>query len=311
MALGNILASLQPNPIPGTHKTMFGHNTITGKKFFNKANEVDEQPRLLVTSIFYTFQGEGPFQGRPALFIRLAKCNLTCSFCDAYFEEGDWMTTEEILSAARDAIEATVATDNVKEFVRRNVGMVVTGGEPMLQENLTGFLHATQHKFAWQQIETNGTQNISALPKTVKAVVSPKCLEKNGAAVKYLEPHPSVLTHAAALKFVVTADASSPYHTLPEWVAKTAIPVYVSPMNIYARLPVKAVAFIDSLKAGGTALSQPTLAARSTTDEVVSFWEEGLFDRAANQANHEYAAKMAVANGFIFNLQGHLYGSMA
>lgn len=193
-----------------------------------------------------------------------------------------------------------------REFTRKRVGIVVTGGEPMLQDNLKDFFAAIAHRFAWYQVETNGTQDLDVLPKTVKIVVSPKCSEKNGVPTKYLQPHRSVMTRSTALKFVVSADPSSPYHDIPEFAKQCharGMPVYVSPMNVYARLPAKA----QALKFTGKA----ALSERSTTDEVVSFWQEGLLDRKANQANHEYAARLAVANGYIFNLQQHLYGSMA
>ena len=56
---------------------MFGTNEIIGKKYFKDA----PKDSLFVTSMFFTLQGEGPYAGLPALFIRLAKCNLDCSFC--------------------------------------------------------------------------------------------------------------------------------------------------------------------------------------------------------------------------------------
>ena len=59
---------------------MFGLNEKVGKSYFKDAGD-----KLFVTSIFYTIQGEGPMRGRPALFVRLAKCNLGCSWCDAFF----------------------------------------------------------------------------------------------------------------------------------------------------------------------------------------------------------------------------------
>jgi 7-carboxy-7-deazaguanine synthase len=48
---------------------MFGINEIVGKQFFKDAKEGE----LLVTSRFFTLQGEGPYRGHPAYFIRLAK----------------------------------------------------------------------------------------------------------------------------------------------------------------------------------------------------------------------------------------------
>ena len=71
---------------------MFGTNAIIGKKYF-KETPVDS---LFVTSMFFTLQGEGPYAGLPAVFIRLTKCNLTCSFCDTFFDDGEWMTFEQI-----------------------------------------------------------------------------------------------------------------------------------------------------------------------------------------------------------------------
>ena len=287
---------------------MFGKNELIGKKWFNKANELADMPQLFVTSIFYTFQGEGPFSGQPAVFIRLAKCNLNCSFCDAYFDDGDWMDFDAIKAALLAAVAKTVKVEGAEltTFARRRVGLVVTGGEPMLQDQIAAFFAETRHDWAWQQIETNGTQNLSDLPSNVEVVVSPKCAEKGGVATKYLQPHASVAQGADCLKFVVSSNPDSPYHDIPDWVkamAKKGKPVYISPMNVYKKLPAKA----QSIEFKGKA----SLSQRSTVDEVVSFWDEDLLDRNANRANHEYAARLCVENGYLFNLQGHLYGSMA
>ena len=40
---------------------------------------------LAINSIFYTIQGEGPFAGSPAVFVRLAGCNLQCPMCDTEY----------------------------------------------------------------------------------------------------------------------------------------------------------------------------------------------------------------------------------
>lgn len=279
---------------------MFGKNSIVGARHFNEIVDAHGAGALLVTSIFYTFQGEGPYTGRPAAFVRLSKCNLSCKMCDAYFEEGDVMTAAQVLVKIYQDISRVTGISDPREFARLNVGLVVTGGEPLLQmDSLVAFFKSVSSKFAWHQVETNATQNIKPLMNWVKVVASPKCLE--GKKQGYLNPHPSILEHADCLKFVVSADASSPYHDIPEWAKKFKRPIYVSPMNVYSRLPAKAIAF------EGVA----SLAERSTKDEVISFWEPGLLDQDANRRNHEYAARLAVERGYIFNLQTHLYGSMA
>ena len=275
---------------------MFGKNEIVGQKYFDKAGD-----KLFVTSIFYTLQGEGPYRGEPAVFVRLAKCNLACSFCDTYFDGGDWLSPEELEARIFKAV-ADYFGEEVPKWFRDKVGLVVTGGEPMLQKNLGVFLQSIKDHFAWTQIESNGTivQNI---PDSTTLVVSPKCLEKNGKPVKYLEPNPKMLARADCLKFVMNADQDSPYSSIPEW-AKGDRKVFISPMNIYNSEPQKS-------KQLRTTKNDISLEERSAVDEVISFWEEGLLDMKENQINHEYAAKYCAKNGYILNLQIHLYASLA
>ena len=275
---------------------MFGRNSIVGQKYFDKAGD-----KLFVTSIFYTLQGEGPYRGEPAVFVRLAKCNLACSFCDTYFDGGDWLTPEELEARIFKAVRDYFG-EGFPEWFREKVGLVITGGEPMLQKNLGVFLEYIKDQFAWTQIESNGTI-VQDIPDSTTLVVSPKCLEKNGKPVKYLEPNPKMLARADCLKFVMNADQDSPYSSIPEW-AKGDRKVFISPMNIYNREPQKS-------KQMRSEQNSITLEERSAVDEVISFWEEGLLDMKANQINHEYAAKYCAQNGFILNLQIHLYASLA
>jgi 7-carboxy-7-deazaguanine synthase len=293
---------------------MFGKNEIVGQKYFDDAGD-----KLFVTSIFYTLQGEGPYRGEPALFVRLAKCNLNCRFCDTFFDDGDWMTIEEI-----DMKINRVITDHFKGKVplwadtvwggpgdipakKREMVLVVTGGEPMLQANLVPFLRFMNDRFARTQIESNGTL-VQPIPSETTLVVSPKCNEKRGVAVKYLEPRPEMLARADCLKFVMSADQTSPYSSVPswahEWRVRTGKPIFVSPMNIYNDEPQKS----KQLRASK---NQITLEERSTVDEVISFWQEGLLNMSANQANHEYAARYCANHGMTFQVQIHLLASLA
>lgn len=298
---------------------MFGTNEIVGKKFF-KDNLNDRTDQLFVTSMFLTLQGEGPYRGEPAFFIRLAKCNLDCTFCDTYFDDGDWMTFDEI----NDKIESTIDEfyQNLNkprpewtkhhrprqhtEWKKKMV-LVITGGEPMLQENLNEFLATVGNRFEKTQIETNGTQH-TVIPERTTLVCSPKCLEKNGAPVRYLKPRKEILERANCLKFVMEADPDSPYSSIPDWAHKwreeTGRTIFISPMNIYKREPLEA-------KKRRLLGIEKSIEERSTVDEIISFWEPGLLEMGANQENHEYAAQYCVEHGYVLNLQIHLYASLA
>lgn len=308
---------------------MFGKNEIVGKKFFK---DVDKQ-QMFVTSMFMTLQGEGPYRGMPAFFIRLAKCNLACSFCDTFFDDGDWLTFDQI----EERIETTIddfykeigmdrpewtrhttevrgefATDDIPATQKRMV-LVMTGGEPMLQDNIGPFLERMSNIFENTQIESNGTQN-TAIPESTTLVISPKCAEKKDTvtgqmvATKYLTPRAEVLERASCLKFVMEANQDSPYSVVPEWAHEWARvfkrPIFVSPMNEYNDIPAMS-------KKQRALNNEITLEERSTVDEVISFWEPGLLNMTENQKNHEYAARYCVTHGFILNLQIHLYASLA
>ena len=276
---------------------MFGKNEIVGQKYFDNAGD-----KLFVTSIFYTLQGEGPYRGEPAVFVRLAKCNLACSFCDTYFDGGDWLDFSDVKLRIFDAVVNHFGGE-VPTWFSKKVGLVITGGEPMLQKNLGLFLEYIKDHFAWTQIESNGTI-VQDIPDSTTLVVSPKCLEKNGKPVKYLEPNPKMLARADCLKFVMNADPDSPYSSIPEWAKVDSRKVFISPMNVYNREPQKSKQ-IRSEK------NSITLEERSAVDEVISFWEEGLLDMKENQKNHEYTAQFCAKNGFTLNLQLHLYASLA
>lgn len=282
---------------------MFGKNEIVGRSHFEGTEA------LLVTSIFVTFQGEGPFTGRPAVFLRLAKCNLACSFCDTYFDRGDWYSPKALLDQIDLSIKEYYGGSS-PEWLRigggvRNILLVVTGGEPSLQPALVPFLNhlVGLAEFRQIQIESNGILPFDGLHQDIHLVVSPKCGEKGGWPTRYLTPNKRTLQRADSLKFVLSADPTSPYHTIPEWAfdwrQETGRSIYVSPMNMYQRKPERAVEESDNFMT------------RSTVNEVISFWEPGLLDQYFNRRNHEWAGEYAVANGCILSLQSHLYCSVA
>jgi 7-carboxy-7-deazaguanine synthase len=130
--------------------------------------------------IFHSIQGEGIYVGRPAVFLRLALCNLACVWCDTRYT-WDW----EHFDQGREV--ATISVDEAEEGIRRYRcrSLVVTGGEPLVQQKpLTPLLECLKGSGFWIEIETNGT--IVPGKKLVDLVdhwsVSPK-LENSGNAL--------------------------------------------------------------------------------------------------------------------------------
>jgi 7-carboxy-7-deazaguanine synthase len=96
---------------------MFGKNQIIKARY-------GDGETLRVVKIFGTIQGEGPFTGQPAIFVRLAGCNLRCWFCDTDFE-----TNAKEMSTADIVHEINAARREVKTRL-----VVITGGEPLAQQ---------------------------------------------------------------------------------------------------------------------------------------------------------------------------------
>ena len=99
---------------------------------------------LEVISAWTTIQGEGPFAGIPAVFVRLAGCNLQCPLCDT-----DYTTGRESLTP-RALLDHIMGIKDVPRL------MVITGGEPFRQ-NLVPFVDLALAKGFHVQIETNGS----------------------------------------------------------------------------------------------------------------------------------------------------------
>lgn len=151
--------------------------------------KLDARPdgSLEVHSIFYTIQGEGPFTGYPAIFVRLAGCNLQCPGCDTDYTS--YRTRYSPLSL-RDAV-LEMCNDEAPNLQVKPL-IVITGGEPFRQ-NITIFANIMVTRGFVVQVETNGTLPIpSELHKEVAVVCSPKTgrvqetVEERMVALKYV-----------------------------------------------------------------------------------------------------------------------------
>ncbi len=147
----------------------------------------DMQDTIDVHSIFSTIQGEGPFCGHPAIFIRLAGCNLQCPGCD----------TEYTKSRTRYYPEDIVKLVHSKRLMDNTAAklVVITGGEPFRQniEPLVSELYENGFEI---QIETNGTLKIPyGVYIHAMIVCSPKAAKV----------HPSIYQYANCFKYVMKA----------------------------------------------------------------------------------------------------------
>lgn len=108
------------------------------------------QAQLRISEIFSSIQGEGIHVGKAARFLRLANCNLRCTFCDTKYT-WDWANFDK---------EAEVTLLEVAEIQRRLDGaahLVITGGEPLLQQEGVGTLLESLPSTVFIEVETNGT----------------------------------------------------------------------------------------------------------------------------------------------------------
>jgi organic radical activating enzyme len=115
---------------------------------------------LQLTEIFYSVQGEGTWTGTPAVFVRLAGCNLACSFCDTDYALRFVATVPEIVARVR-------AEGGDCPMV------ILTGGEPLAQAETPALITALRVDGRRVHIESNGTIP-TELPDDVWLTVSPK-----------------------------------------------------------------------------------------------------------------------------------------
>ncbi len=127
--------------------------------------------QLVISEIFGpTFQGEGPDLGLRCGFVRLGRCSLACSWCDTPYS-WDWSRHDPAQELREMSVDEIVA--RIEEMGVHSV--VVTGGEPLLQQRRLVDLFAALHDLQYMtHIETAGTIAWEGRPSPKRWVVSPK-----------------------------------------------------------------------------------------------------------------------------------------
>ena len=196
---------------------------------------------MTINEIFYSIQGESTHAGRPCVFVRLTACDLRCTWCDTpySFYEGRKRPLEDVLA----------------EVEQYNCPLVeVTGGEPLVQEDVYPLMRGLLERGRTVLIETGGHRSTERVPEQVITILDVKCPGSGEAHrndwsnLERLRPHDEV-------KFVVKDRADyefargivqqhdlgrrsaailfSPVHgvlapkTLSEWVLADRLPVRV------------------------------------------------------------------------------------
>lgn len=118
-------------------------------------------PSFPIVEIFESLQGEGFNTGMPSIFIRFGKCNLTCPWCDTNYNQFEQWTLNEILA-------------KVRSYTAKNI--IITGGEPTIQPNLSLLLNQLKIEGYFLAIETNGLKEIP--PQIDYIATSPKRMYK-------------------------------------------------------------------------------------------------------------------------------------
>ena len=117
---------------------------------------------LTINEIFYSIQGESTHAGRPCVFVRLTACDLRCSWCDtAYaFYEGTKRSLDDVMAAVE----------------RYDCGLVeVTGGEPLLQEEVYPLMQSLLDRGRTVLLETGGHRSTERVPAGVVTILDVKC----------------------------------------------------------------------------------------------------------------------------------------
>jgi 7-carboxy-7-deazaguanine synthase len=155
---------------------------------------------LQLVEIFSSIQGEGAHTGTPAVFVRLAGCNLNCAFCDTDYAVRFFASVSDVVARVR-----AVGGDCPM--------VVVTGGEPFAQAECVELIAALGADGRRVHIESNGTI-ATALPTSAWLTVSPKERLDDAMAAR-----------ANEAKLIV--DGRVPY----EWIERfpPGVPIFLQP----------------------------------------------------------------------------------
>jgi 7-carboxy-7-deazaguanine synthase len=146
---------------------------------------------MQVTEIFRSIQGESTYAGLPCTFVRLTGCNLRCVWCDTEysFYGGSKVSLDEVMRQVRDLGGRLVE---------------ITGGEPLLQEEVYPLMDRLLGEGYTVMLETSGERPIGRVPREVIKIVDVKCPDSGEGDTFALENLEHLAPHDQ-IKFVIAS----------------------------------------------------------------------------------------------------------
>jgi len=144
---------------------------------------------LTINEIFHSIQGESTYAGAPCVFVRLTACDLRCTWCDTpyAFTEGAKRTVAEVVEAV-----AAFGCQLVE----------ITGGEPLLQDDVYPLMAQLRSRGLTVLVETGGHISVDRVPAGVVKIIDVKC-PGSGESARNHWPNLGLLGPADEVKFVI------------------------------------------------------------------------------------------------------------
>ncbi len=169
---------------------------------------------MFLIETYKSVQGESSFAGLPCIFVRLAGCNLRCSWCDSeYTFTGGYKQSPDEVLATVEALASSPGTTRLVEF---------TGGEPLLQaRELVPLRERLLARGYELRIATSGERPLGAQPPAVHKIVDVKC-PGSGECGRFRLENLDCLSVRDEVKFVISDRAD--YQFARDFVEEHALP---------------------------------------------------------------------------------------